>query len=487
MRALVVAFLLLAGCSRGPDEAALRRDVEARLAQALPPGTLTLAVLERRGSQSDTKAPAGETRRVVYFDAAMTLERDFDFGAWDAPGVAGLVSALGAGPKGIAGIRSGGNRAGDVLTAHGTALYARDGDGWSPVTSGGYQPAAAPAYATSAAEGPHAILDAMRRVIESTPAGAAPAQREAIEEELRAAHAAIVGRLARLADGYAIAAGPEHGQYLRLARALSGGSGVRTVPLVTRGGDDNVRLLREGKAALALAQGDAALEAYEGTGNFAGDGPYRTLRAIGSLYPEPVHVLVRADSRFRSIGDLRGRRVAIGVDGSASRATALRVLVAHALGPPAVVPLDLALADGLVALRDGHADAVVQVIGVPADSVRAALAEVPLRLLPLSEDAVADLVRANLGYVPYTVPRGAYPTQPTEVRTVATAALLLAGGGLSDTEVAGITRYVFQDSRDFALRGSAQGTQISVGTARLGLSIPLHEAAARTLDAIAAK
>ena len=108
MRALVVAFLLLAGCSRGPDEAALRRDVEARLAQALPPGTLTLAVLERRGSQSDTKAPAGETRRVVYFDAAMTLERDFDFGAWDAPGVAGLVSALGAGPKGIAGIRSGG-------------------------------------------------------------------------------------------------------------------------------------------------------------------------------------------------------------------------------------------------------------------------------------------------------------------------------------------------------------------------------------------
>src|SRR5690606_16795860 len=101
-------------------------------------------------------------------------------------------------------------------------------------------------------------------------------------------------------------------------------------------------------------QGDAALEAYEGTGNFAGDGPYQTLRAIGSLYPEPVHVLVRAASRFASMGDLKGRRVAIGVDGSASRATALRVLVAHALGPPAVVPLDLALADALVALRDGH-------------------------------------------------------------------------------------------------------------------------------------
>ena len=68
------------------------------------------------------------------------------------------------------------------------------------------------------------------------------------------------------------------------------------MPLVTRGGEENLRLLRDGKVSLALAQGDAALEAYEGKGSFAGDGPHPALRAVGSLYPEPVHVLVRADS-----------------------------------------------------------------------------------------------------------------------------------------------------------------------------------------------
>ena len=108
---------------------------------------------ERRGSQSDTKAPAGETRRIVYFDAELKLERDFDFGAWDSPGVAGIVSALGAGPKGIVGITSGGNKAGDVVRAHGTALYKREGDGWVPVAAGGYRPTAAPAYATNAPQG----------------------------------------------------------------------------------------------------------------------------------------------------------------------------------------------------------------------------------------------------------------------------------------------------------------------------------------------
>ena len=51
------------------------------------------------------------------------------------------------------------------------------------------------------------MLEAMRKTIESVPQDAAPAQRAVIEEELTAAHAAIQARLARAANGYAIAAG----------------------------------------------------------------------------------------------------------------------------------------------------------------------------------------------------------------------------------------------------------------------------------------
>jgi TRAP transporter TAXI family solute receptor len=487
MGRLVAILLVLAaaGCGGGPDAEALRGGVSERLAQALPAGTVALAAFERRGSQSDTKAPAGETRRIVYFDADLKLERDFDFGAWDAPGVAGLVSALGAGPKGITGITSGGNKAGDIIRAHGTGVYKRDGDRWVPVTSGGYWPQTAPAYATNAPQGPAAMLEAMRKVIESVPRDAAPAQREAIQQELAAAYATIRARLARAENGYAIAAGPEHGQYLRFAQALAGVAGERVVPLITRGGEENLQLLREGKVSLALAQGDAALDAYEGKGSFAADGPHTTLRAVGSLYPEPVHVLVRSDAPFASVADLMDRRVAIGQRGSASRTTALRVLEAHGLGLKDIKPLELGLGDALVALRAKEADAVIQVIGVPADSIRDALTEIPLRLLPLAERAAATLVAGKAGYFAYVIPRGTYATQREDVRTVATAALLLAGAELSATEVDALTRLVFEKGQDFAARGSAQGTQVSVGTARTGLSVPLHVAAARALDAIA--
>ena len=133
MRRLITLLLLLmvTACGGGPDGEALRKDVEERLAQALPAGTVALATFERRGSQSDTKAPSGETRRIIYFDAELKLERDFDFGAWDAPGVAGIISALGAGPKGVSGITSGGNKAEaakiwDALSKDNSSSYAAE-------------------------------------------------------------------------------------------------------------------------------------------------------------------------------------------------------------------------------------------------------------------------------------------------------------------------------------------------------------------------
>jgi TRAP transporter TAXI family solute receptor len=487
MRRLSALLLLaLAGCGGGPDREALHAGVKERLDEALPAGTLTLASLERRGSQADNKAPAGETRRTVYYDAELRIDRDFDFGAWDGPGVAGLVSALGAGPKGVTGITSGGNKAGDVLRVHGTALYKRDAGRWVAVASGGFRPAAAPDYATNAPQGAAAILEAMRSEVESVPRDASPAQRAVIDQELRAAYASIRARLARAADGYGIAAGPEHGQYLRFARAASDDARVKTVPLITHGGEDNLRLLRDGKVSLAIAQADAALDAYEGKDHFANDGPHIALRAIGSLYPEPVHVLVLADSALGSVTDLKGRRVAIGEQGSASRTTALRVLEAHGLAN-AIEPLELALGPAHSALRDKEVDAVIQVIGVPADGIRDALAEVPLRLIPLSDRAVAALEGSRAGYFAYAIPRGSYPTQKQEVRTVATAALLLVGTDLSETEVGAMTRFVFEKGRDFAARGSAQGAQVSAANARQGLSVPLHIAAAKALDALASK
>jgi len=181
---------------------------------------------------------------------------------------------------------------------------------------------------------------------------------------------------------------------------------------------------------------------------------------------------------------LRGQRVAIGLPGAASRTTALRVLAAHGLSAKDIQPLELSIRDALVALRNNKVGAVIQIIGMPADSVRDALAEIPLRLLPLSERAIKTLSASRAGYFAFTIPRGTYATQSENVRTVATAALLLTGTGLSEIEVGALTRYVYGKGRDFAARGSAQGVQVSPANARQGLSVPMHNAAAKALEGL---
>jgi TRAP transporter TAXI family solute receptor len=288
-----------------------------------------------------------------------------------------------------------------------------------------------------------------------------------------------------VSDGYAIAAGAEHGQYLRVARALFSGSGSRAVPLITRGGEENLRLLRSGKVPIALAQGDAALDAYQGTGVFRDQGPQVALRGIASLYPEPMHVLVRADSKLSTVADLRGKRVAIGEIGSASRTTALRVLAAHGLGPQDIVAEQLSISGALQALQKGEADAVLQVIGTPADSVRESQVDMPLHVLSLDPKAIAVLSGAREGYFPYTIVRGTYPGQDSDVDTIATAAMLLTDTAFSDAEIAALTRAIFAKGRDYSALGSSQGAQISVETSRIGMSVPMHQAAAKVLDSMA--
>ena len=485
---LLLAFVVaLGGCTRVPEEQSLRREVEARLAGALPAGTVEITAFARRGAQRDAAAPAGSVRRVVYYDLELRLLRDYDFGAWDAPGVAGLVSALGAGPKGLRGIGSGGNRAGDRLRAHGTLLYERQGANWIAMLPAGYGPVAAPTLARGGpASAPEKLMTALRETMRRAPPEASQSLQEALQQELEDAYAAVRARLARFERGYAIAAGPSGGQYLRLVQAFADDPANRIVPLVTSGGDENLRLLRDGRVDLALSQGDAVLAAYRGEGLFADSGPYPQLRAIGSLYPEVLHAIVRADSGIDALAALRGRRVAVGVPGSAARATAIAVLEAHGLAAPAVELDDYSLGAALVALRAREVDAVITVIGIPADSIRVAATALPLRLLALEESAVAALLRANPAYLAFTIPRNTYAGAAAATRSIATPALLLAGGDLSDAEIVAVTRNVFGTHIDLVALGSSQGAQLSAANAMLALPVPQHPVALRVLAELAA-
>jgi TRAP transporter TAXI family solute receptor len=386
-------------------------------------------------------------------------------------------------------VKSGGNQAGDRIVAHASAIYRQEGDAWKLVTPAGFKAAEAPNLDTGAPPPvTRQLLDTLDQITHSVAYSASSTAQHVVQQELERSVARINGRLSRLQQGYPLAGGPDRGEYVAFARALSDvarAQQIRVSPLITGGGAENIALLRSGDAVVGLAQADTARLAYDGKGPFASQGPFTNLRALGSLYPELVHIVVRDDAGLRGVRDLKGKTVALGPAGSAVRATLEAVLAAHGLqaGRDYTVA-DTPFAASLPALNSGAVDAAAQVIGVPAAPLRDALTQARLKLLPLDRAAIETLTAADDALMPLDIAAGTYPNQSEAIPTVGMAALLLTTADLTRDEALTIVRAVYLTGQDLLAAGSTQGAQVSVATARRGLTVPLHDGAQEGLAAL---
>lgn len=478
-------FLLLAACSQGPDSDTLRSDLAKRLEQTLGQDSVSIAQFRRQGSAPAAPAEDGAERRVLYFDATLKLNKDRDFSRWDVPGVASLVSLLGAGPRGLTGIDSGGNHAGDQLIVHGSMIYQNTANGWQMHTPQGFSQPPTQEPVNEEDTRREQLISAISTALKLSPEGSGPDDRKIISEEMTRSLSSIEGRIARSHNGFALASGPESGQYSRFAKALTKLAKERKIlirPLLTEGGIANLQMLRDGTASLALTQSDVAWQAFNGIGPFAGKGPFSSLRVVADLFPEPVQIVVKTDGPA-SLADLRGKRINLGLPDSASRDTALAVLAAHNLQLQDFTAVtSLNLQEALAALRDGQLDGLIQIIGLPADAIRAASEDMQLRLLPLEPQAIEQLVQSRPGSLPFSIASGSYPQQSEPVQTLAVSSLLISDASLASKEAETLVRLIFEPQLSWLQLGSIQGAQMSPAHAMQSYGLPLHDGVAQALD-----
>ncbi|MEM7766847.1 MAG: TAXI family TRAP transporter solute-binding subunit [Pseudomonadota bacterium] len=149
--------------------------------------------------------------------------------------------------------------------------------------------------------------------------------------------------------------------------------GVEVTLLNTAGSVDNLRLLRDGEADVALVQGGLATEGDRGA-----------LNSLGGLFYEPFWVFVRGDLEVEDFDALKPLRVGIGGEGSGTRmlATDLRRDYGPGWGPRSALPISGAAAAN--ALVKGDLDAAVFAAGISAPYVDRLLREPDIRLLPFA-------------------------------------------------------------------------------------------------------
>jgi TRAP transporter TAXI family solute receptor len=495
---MALGLLLLAGCSRQPEAELVRGAVQQQLDSALGAGVLKIEQFRRAGSQALPETKPGESGRLVYFDAQLKLARDYDFTQWDALNVASLSSLLGAGAKGLIGLKPGGNTAGDLIGVYGSAAFVdAHGKGWALVPS-------VPPPALAEVDSPAAAVAAVQpRPRESPPPSAAelalqrlaslldtnssastlsPTRRDAIvTEELDLAYRGARARLARAADTLVLASGPPGGAYAEMAQALGERAlkaDVRFEVLAGEGSVANVRALADGSAQFALVQNDVAAAALVGSGRFGG-AALPELRAVASLFPEAVQLVVRAGGPIRSLADLKGKRIDLGLERSGTRTNALAILAAYD------IPLDSlgatsasSLPDAAGLLASGQIDALFTTVHAPARALQVVAARLPLAWIDLLP---TDALRES-GLMPLKLPARTYARQNEPVQTLATAALMVTRSDVNPKAVQRMLALLF-DSPDMHDIDSAVLSQVGRASAREGVRIPWAPAAEAFLAA----
>jgi TRAP transporter TAXI family solute receptor len=372
---------------------------------------------------------------------------------------------------------------GAELRAYGSIVYRREGDGWRP-TDVQLPSAAAPEAPTAAgAPAPRAdeLIRRLAEVVDTSP-GLKQAKDEIVAEELDRALQNIELRLDTGKRGFVVATGPEGGEYARFVASLGTRFGTPATSgklrsAYTVGSVANAFMVDRGEARLGLVQSDVAAAAVTGDGLFAVTGPLRKLRAVAALFPEPVHVIVGADSPLRSVADLAGHRVVLGNVGSGTRHTALQVLAAHGLDPGSYTEVEVVrVEDALNRLAAGTLDAVVEVVSAPWGQLSQATGRGAFRVVSLDPQAIGRIEETVHGVVPLDIPARTYPGQDEPVHTVAATALLVANSDIPDAIVASVLETIFAASATSGVGVSA--ARVSPANARVGVTIPLHDGAA---------
>ncbi|HWE18051.1 MAG TPA: TAXI family TRAP transporter solute-binding subunit [Hyphomicrobiaceae bacterium] len=254
--------------------------------------------------------------------------------------------------------------------------------------------------------------------------------------------------------------------------------GIRCSVESTGGSAFNVNTLRVGELDFGLVQSDVHSQALKGEGPFKD--AFADLRAIYSVHPEPMTVLVRKEAGVSKFEDLKGKRFNVGNPGSGTR-----VALEQLLGALGWKLSDFALASELradehgPALCDNKIDGFFFTVGHPSANIQDPTTTCGAKLISLRGPAVDKLVRENSYFAKSTIPGGLYIGNPEPTETYGVLATLVTSARMPDNVVYTLVKATFDNFEEFRKLHPALANLKPEEMVKNGLSAPLHAGAAK--------
>jgi TRAP transporter TAXI family solute receptor len=243
-----------------------------------------------------------------------------------------------------------------------------------------------------------------------------------------------------------VAAGDEGGIYFAFARLLAARLEERVdelrVEVQTTGGTvDNYGRLARGEADLGLGLADSVAA----TARLGSDG----VLALARTYENYLQLVVAADGPVRQIGDLAGRDVTMGAEGSGAAVTGDVLLRAAGLatsGPGGVRVRHAGLARSLELLERGVTEASLWSGGIPTPAIIEADERFAVRMLDVGALVPRMSAVSGYQYVARRVPRVRYAPSGPAPTTIGVPNYLLARPGLASEMAQTVVEVLAEDA-----------------------------------------
>lgn len=226
-------------------------------------------------------------------------------------------------------------------------------------------------------------------------------------------------------------------------------SRLKVEVIATKGSKQNLPLLEAGKIDIGLVEGNAARKALEGIGRAPAN-----LKVVSVMYPNPGMFVVRADSSYKTIEDLKGKPIAFG-----TRASGLRILVNDVLDGIDLKPeqdfkqiILSKAAEGPRLVLDKKVEALWGAgIGWPG-FVKVSNGPLGARFIAPSSEQIRLVLAKHPHLKTMSVPAGTYKGQEKQIVSVGLWSLILVKPDLADEVVYRLAKAIHQGEGMMAKR-----------------------------------
>ncbi len=257
---------------------------------------------------------------------------------------------------------------------------------------------------------------------------------------------------------------------------------ITATAINSAGSGENVEMLKNKEADMAILQALFGQEAYNGTGKYEGK-PMKEMRAITMLWENVEHfALLNKYVKTGTMADLKnlGQKFSIGKRGSGTEGSGRAILAALGMDPEKEMTLEyLTYSPSASAMMDGRIVGANLPAGPPVAAVTQLYAQVGgknVTVLDFSDEEMETLHKAYPIWTRYVIKGGTYPGQEKDIRTVAQPNFLACRPDIPEETVYLITKTIFENL-SFLHNIHKATMAMTVKRATLGLPVPLHPGA----------